>query len=578
MAAPAECPHVGAEPQCPPGGAEPQCPHGGGDPQCPHGGAEPQCPHGGGDPQCPHGGAEPQCPHSGGDPQCPHGGAEPQCPHSGGDPQCPHGGAEPQCPHGGAAACPHGGGDPQHPPGGAARCPHGGAARCPHGGGVPQRPHGGAARCPRGGAGPRRRKGQRPFDFSQHGRRRVALRLAYLGWGYQGFASQENTPNTVEERLFEALLKTRLVESRQNANYHRSGRTDKGVSAFGQVISLDVRSNQRGEAGAEGPEGLAGELRYTHMLNRVLPADIRALAWAPAGRDFSARFSCLHRTYHYYFPASGLALGRMDGAARRFEGTHDFRNLCKMDVANRVTNFRRTVLRARVEAVPEAGPEPSGNGPAAYRMCRFEVRGLAFLYHQVRCMAAVLLLIGQGLEEPEVIDQLLDVDRNPRKPQYSMAVDYPLVLYDCAYENLEWIVDPDARSFTVSQLHSMWTQHAIKTRILYSMLQGLGQAPSEEERGSGTDPLRERERDRDPPPDATPRLADRLMEGVRPRRYKRLMERELCEGLESRILHYAKRGRIELPASMRVGGQEGGRPKEVEEDDDAAPALPHPPR
>ncbi|GCC44646.1 hypothetical protein chiPu_0028575, partial [Chiloscyllium punctatum] len=154
------------------------------------------------------------------------------------------------------------------------------------------------------------------------------------------------------------------------------------------------------------------------MLNRVLPIDIRALAWAPVGRDFSARFSCLHRTYHYYFPASGLALGRMDLAARRFEGTHDFRNLCKMDVANRVTNFRRTVLRARVEALPEAGPEPSGNRPAAYRMCRFEVRGLAFLYHQVRCMAAVLLLIGQGLEEPEVIDQLLDVDKNPRKPQY----------------------------------------------------------------------------------------------------------------------------------------------------------------
>ena len=33
-------------------------------------------------------------------------------------------------------------------------------------------------------------------------------------------------------------------------------------------------------------------------------------------------------------------------------------------------------------------------------------------------MMAVLLLIGQKLEAPDIIDQLLDVEKNPRKPQY----------------------------------------------------------------------------------------------------------------------------------------------------------------
>lgn len=33
-------------------------------------------------------------------------------------------------------------------------------------------------------------------------------------------------------------------------------------------------------------------------------------------------------------------------------------------------------------------------------------------------MMAVLLLIGQKLEEPQIIKQLLDVENNPRKPQY----------------------------------------------------------------------------------------------------------------------------------------------------------------
>lgn len=85
----------------------------------------------------------------------------------------------------------------------------------------------------------KKRGAERPFDFSAHPRRHVALRLAYLGWQYQGFAVQENTDNTVEARLFEALLKTKLIQDRQTSNYHRCGRTDKGVSAFSQVLSSD---------------------------------------------------------------------------------------------------------------------------------------------------------------------------------------------------------------------------------------------------------------------------------------------------------------------------------------------------
>jgi len=51
----------------------------------------------------------------------------------------------------------------------------------------------------------------------------------------QGFAVQEDSEKTVEAALFDALLKTRLIESRATSNYHRCGRTDKGVSAFSQV-------------------------------------------------------------------------------------------------------------------------------------------------------------------------------------------------------------------------------------------------------------------------------------------------------------------------------------------------------
>uniref|UniRef100_A0A087XUI6 Pseudouridylate synthase 3 n=1 Tax=Poecilia formosa TaxID=48698 RepID=A0A087XUI6_POEFO len=370
---------------------------------------------------------------------------------------------------------------------------------------------------------------ERPFDFSSHPRRHVALKLAYLGWAYQGFAVQENTDNTVEARLFEALLKTRLIQDRQSSNYHRCGRTDKGVSAFSQVITIDLRSSQFcGGLGVTLPENLdlgtkskasASELPYVKMLNRVLPQDIRILGWAAAEQGFSARFDCQSRTYRYYFPRGSLDVELMADAAKRYEGTHDFRNLCKMDVGNGVLQFERTILSASVRPLQ---PQQVSSAER-YDLFVFEIKGLAFLYHQVRCMMAVLLLIGQKLEAPEIIDHLLDVEKNPRKPQYSMAVDYPLVLYDCHFDGLTWQQEAEEVSHVLSSLQRHWTQSAVKAHVLLGMIRGL------EERGE----------------EFCVKNHCCLVEGSRQKNYRPLLERPCCESLESRINHFVKRGRLE---------------------------------
>ncbi|XP_009467878.1 PREDICTED: tRNA pseudouridine(38/39) synthase [Nipponia nippon] len=405
-------------------------------------------------------------------------------------------------------------------------------------------------------SGKAKKRQRRPFDFGAYGRRHVALKIAYLGWGYQGFASQENTSNTIEEKLFEALKKTRLVDDRQTSNYHRCGRTDKGVSAFGQVISLDLRSSlsegkklNGHEGGSEGRSDGEEELRYTHILNRVLPPDIRVLAWAPVEPDFSARFSCLKRTYRYFFPCADLDVALMHAAAQRYVGSHDFRNLCKMDVANGVVNFQRTILSAGVTWV-ERGGETGPQDP--FRLCQFEVTGQAFLYHQVRCMMAILFLIGQRMESPEIIDELLDVEKNPRKPQYSMAVEFPLVLYDCEFENLQWLYDREVQEFNVTHLQQLWANHAVKTQVLRNMLRGLDAAPvaAGKSPGSGGTVLWG---------DAKPPLRSQVsgfVEGVKARTYKPLLARPKCEGLEARIRHFVRRGRIESPQGWGAGGDQ----------------------
>jgi len=372
----------------------------------------------------------------------------------------------------------------------------------------------------------------RPYDSSKYSVRLIALKFAYLGQRYNGFEHHANNRTrlpTIEEVLWKALVKARLIQPKgtgsgrpddiswEGCQYSKCGRTDRGVSAFGQVIGIRVRSNRplprsqcSSSPGAKSPtenveilspplsreitnmppsdirledpdvadalnfDAVHDEIPYPKVLNRLLPPDIRVLAWCPAPpSDFSARFSCRERQYRYFFtqpaftptPGAGglkgtgsnregwLDVEAMKGAAKRYEGLHDFRNLCKVDASKQLNNFVRRIYLSEIREVDPA------SAPAAYvsgrnfaqeshsgasgssadvdsvhpRVYVFVLHGSAFLWHQVRHMVAILFLVGQGLERPELVDELMDVERNPCKPRYVMADDAPLVLWDCVF-------------------------------------------------------------------------------------------------------------------------------------------------
>lgn len=47
-------------------------------------------------------------------------------------------------------------------------------------------------------------------------------------------------------------------------------------------------------------------------------------------------------------------------------------------------------------------------------MCVVTIEGQAFLWHQVRAVMAVLFLVGEGKEQPDIVATLLDVEKYPR--------------------------------------------------------------------------------------------------------------------------------------------------------------------
>ena len=282
---------------------------------------------------------------------------------------------------------------------------------------------------------------------------------------------------------------------------------------------------QPGYTGAE-EQGEREEVDFCSVLNRNLPDDIQVTAWAPAPRqDFSARFDCESRSYHYYFPRGNLDVDRMEAAGSKLLGVHDFRNLCKMDVNNGVVSFVRRIDSVRVDVIEwenENGRDECEQ--SGYDICRLTIKSKAFLWHQIRCIVAVLFMIGEGLEEDDVIDQLLDIDTNPCRPAYSMASDLPLNLYRTEYKDLDWSPGPE---LTIKTLQKLWTEHALKAAIIRGKLYEL-------EGGADKKVLAQ---------------AEGLLVRRKEKRYTKLMDLPRCPSLEDKIKTIAKKRKIELPTA-----------------------------
>lgn len=120
---------------------------------------------------------------------------------------------------------------------------------------------------------------------TKQSKRRVALFLGYNGLGYTGM--QINTPQkTIEQALHNALALSHAVSS-QNANdpkkinFARCARTDKGVHALGQCVSLNM---------------IVGDEGIVERINEHLPKQIRVWGYVPTTKSFHAKVFFLHIT------------------------------------------------------------------------------------------------------------------------------------------------------------------------------------------------------------------------------------------------------------------------------------------
>lgn len=253
----------------------------------------------------------------------------------------------------------------------------------------------------------------------------IALTLEYDGTGLAGFQRQAGL-ETVQGRLEEALS----IALRRPVEVVGAGRTDAGVHALGQAVSMESAEDEI-------------DLRsLTRSLNALLGEGIRVTGSRFAKPGFSARYSAIAREYRYrivpgpvppvfleryaWWVKGPLDLQAMREGAGALVGEHDFRSFCVSESAE----GRRTVREVELVEV-ESGME-LGEYCVTVR-----VVGKAFLHSMVRIVVGSLVEVGRGRRAPAWMAEVLEArDRSAAGPT---APPYGLTLWHVSYPEEVWL-------------------------------------------------------------------------------------------------------------------------------------------
>lgn len=268
---------------------------------------------------------------------------------------------------------------------------------------------------------------------------RLRLYFTFDGTGYHGWQFQNNRDRTFQQVLEEAMKKI----AKQKINVVASGRTDAGVHAriqvahadFPAVLAKKMLVNPKTKKGIPFKQN-----KLTLALNSLLPKGLRIYNVEIAPNGFRAINDVDRKTYVYFIdinPIQMPILSRyswhlkiplnwkaIEVAAKKLEGTHDFKAFCASD--SQVKSSIRTIYEINIEKFN------GFNWLAPIELYAISITGNGFLKQMVRSIIGTLVKVGNERVKPELIDELL---RNKNRSKIgATAPAHGLWLWDVKYK------------------------------------------------------------------------------------------------------------------------------------------------
>lgn len=271
---------------------------------------------------------------------------------------------------------------------------------------------------------------------------RVRLTVAYDGTDFHGFAEQPGLV-TVAGRLSAGL--ERVLG--HWVDLTGAGRTDRGVHAWGQVVSFDASAAALERIGAEG---------VIRRLNKLCGPEIVVRDLQVAAADFDARFSARSRRYRYrvlnthapdplwrrfaWWIPEPLSVRSMQAGADVLLGEHDFSSFCRRP---KTRDGAEVSLVRRVLDVRWDGPETAASFastrtsnhapiPTPPGLLCFEIESSAFCHQMVRSIVGTLVAMGSGRRTPG--EMLAIIRAADRAAAAQIAPPHGLCLWQVSYE------------------------------------------------------------------------------------------------------------------------------------------------
>ena len=233
---------------------------------------------------------------------------------------------------------------------------------------------------------------------------RIALKCAYDGLEYHGYARQPDVP-TIENDIIQVLKENQYISSPKTNIFQSASRTDKGVSSLGNIVSFNP-------------------IRDTTQILEEINNHVNLIFYGKTEvpEDFYPRYAH-YRQYRYYLPINSIDREQLLSILSLFIGTHDFTNFSRLEPMKNPTRTIENILLQESDS---------------FFIIDFFAQ--TYLWQQIRRMISTINKVSK--QKITLIDIKNALKHPENSIDYGVAPAQFLILIDVQYKQVSFDINP----------------------------------------------------------------------------------------------------------------------------------------